>query len=143
MGRPEDQVEDQTNDDHGVSTGVDDPPPEETRKIEVTLALAEVIKISPLPGDTLFFKFKGAEFYNDDVNDMGSQLRKLFPYNKVVVMALPPDHDVELTTISETDTVIGTSTEPGKATSACAEPASYCNDCGCGKKERIEGKKNG
>lgn len=143
MGRPEDQVEGGAGAPADVVEEVyTDDAPVDTRKVEVQLSLAEVIKINPQAGEVLFFKFKGDEFYNDDVNEMGFQLRKLFPYNKVIVMALPEGHDVELTSIAPTDTVIGTSTEPGQATSACAEPASYCNDCGCGKKERIEGKKS-
>ena len=31
--------------------------------------------------------------------------------------------------------------EAKEGISACALPTSYCADCGCGKKQRIEGKK--
>lgn len=106
------------------------PPPQ---KVEITIKEAEVMKIAPQPGDVLFFKFKGDHFYADDVNEMGKQLRKLFPANKVVVMALPDGNDVELTTIENQDKVVE---------SDCSKPTEYCNNCSCGKKERIEGNKN-
>jgi hypothetical protein len=94
--------------------------------------MAEVLKISPEPGDTLVFKFKGQEFYNDDVNQMGAQLRKIFPANKVVVMALPDGHDVDLTVVKNQDKVESEAKD-------CSQPTPYCADCSCGKKERIEG----
>lgn len=100
------------------------------QKVEILIKVAEVMKITPQPGDVLFFKFKGDEFYSADVNAIGKELRTLFPANKVVVMALPDNHDVELTTIENQDKVVE---------SDCSKPASYCADCSCGKKERIEG----
>lgn len=102
----------------------------QAQKLEITIKEAEVLKICPQPGDVLFFKFKGDHFYADDVNVLGKQLRALFPANKVVVMALPDNHDIELTTVKNQDKVIE---------SDCSKPASYCADCSCGKKERIEG----
>ena len=65
-----------------------------------------------------------------DVNEIGKQLRQLFPANKVVVMALPDNSDVELTTIKKQDKVVE---------SDCSKPDSYCADCSCGKKERATG----
>ena len=100
------------------------------KKLEITIKEAEVLKISPEPGDVLFFKFKGDHFYSEDVNELGKQLRSLFPANKVVVMALPDNHDIELTTVKNQDKVVE---------SDCSKPTSYCADCSCGKKERIEG----
>jgi hypothetical protein len=105
------------------------------KQVEITLKEAEVLKINAQPGDVLFFKFKGDEFHNDDVQRLGDRLRALFKNNKIVVFSLPKDHDVELTTIKENVT-----TEPVD----CSQPTSYCSNCNCGKKERIEGeiKKN-
>jgi len=100
-------------------------------QVELTLKEAEVIKISPMPGDVLFFKFKGDQFMEDDVNNLGAQLRKMFPANKVVVMALPSGHDVELTTVQEQAKVKVTQAQD------CSQPTAYCNSCACGKKERI------
>lgn len=103
------------------------------KKVEITIKEAEVLKICPQPGDVLFFKFKGDHFYTDDVNELGKQLRALFPANKCVVMALPDNHDVELTTVANQGTV-----EKGD----CSEPKKYCADCNCGKKEQIESEGN-
>jgi capsule polysaccharide modification protein KpsS len=104
------------------------------KQTEIILREAEVIRLNPAPGEALFFKFKGDDFYNDDVQRLGDRLRAMFKNNKVIVMTLPKDHDVELTTISENVT-----TE--EEVKDCSIPTSYCNDCHCGKKEAIEGKK--
>jgi hypothetical protein len=105
------------------------------KQIEVVVKEAEVIKLNVQPGDTLFFKFKGDDFYNDDVQRLGDRLRGMFKNNKVIVITLPKDHDVELTTLVENVT-----TEEEEKD--CSIPTSYCNDCHCGKKEAIEGKKS-
>lgn len=105
----------------------------ETKEIKLTLVEAEVLRIDAKPGETLIFKFKGDEFMEDNsVNEFGRQLRQLFPKNKVVAVALPNNHDIELTVLQN---------EAKVEESNCSAPASYCNDCGCGKKERIEGEK--
>lgn len=127
-----DNQNDDAHDDYGVSTSIDDPPPEPPapQKIEIIIKEAEVIKITPQPGEVLFFKFKGDEWMSEQLNAMGKELRKLFPANKVVVMALPENHDLELTAVANQDKVVE---------SDCSKPTSYCADCSCGKKERIEG----
>jgi len=103
------------------------------REVEVVIKEAEVIKLNAQPGDVLFFKFKGDDFHNDDVQRLGDRLRKIFPNNKVIVMTLPNGHDVELTSVKEEVTI------PEEApVKDCSQPTSYCNNCNCGKKERIE-----
>lgn len=112
------------------------------KQTEIVIKEAEIIKVNPQPGDVLFFKFKGNDFFNDDVQRLGDRLRKLFPNNKVIVMTLPEGHEVELTSVQENVT-----TEPvvvsasSSASTDCSQPTSYCNNCHCGKKEAIEGKK--
>jgi hypothetical protein len=44
---------------------------------------------------------------------------------------LPKDHTVELTTIKEEVTI-------PEEVKDCSQPTSYCSNCNCGKKERIE-----
>lgn len=107
------------------------------QKVEITIKEAEILKISPKPGEVLLFKFKGEQFFTDDVNELGKQLRVLFPNNKVVVMALPDFHDVELTTVENQDKLNEVAEEPKD----CSKPTSYCDNCACGKKERIESEK--
>lgn len=109
-------------------------PAPQLNKIEIRLVEAEVIKLDAKPGSTLLFKFKGEEFCAEDViNVIGKQLRNLLPDYKVVAMALPEGHDVELTNVENQDKV--------EEVKDCSKPTSYCNDCSCGKKERIEGEK--
>lgn len=102
------------------------------REIEVVIKESEVIKLNAQPGDVLFFKFKGNDFHNDDVQRLGERLRKIFPNNKCIVMTLPDGHDVELTSVREEVTI------PEEPVKDCSQPTSYCNNCNCGKKERIE-----
>lgn len=104
-------------------------PEPEAKQAEIVIREAEVIKLNVQPNDVLFFKFKGDDFFNEDVQKLGDRLRKMFINNKVVVMTLPKDHDVELTTIQENVTT---------EVKDCSQPTSYCNNCNCGKKERIE-----
>jgi len=118
----------------------------EPKLFDITIKEAEVIKLNPQPGEVLIFKFKGNEFVNDDVQHLGDRLRALFKKNKIVVMCLPKDHDVELTTVQENvtnDTVIASGGNTA-STGDCSLPTQYCSNCNCGKKERIEGdiKKN-
>jgi hypothetical protein len=101
--------------------------------VKVILEEAEIIRINPQPGDVLLFKFSGDQFSSEDVNNMGRQLRTFFPNNKCIVMTLPDEHNVELTVVANQDIV--ESTQPVKD---CSQPTSYCNDCSCGKKERLE-----
>lgn len=106
-----------------------------TKTIEVVIKEAELTKVNAQPGDVLFFKFKGDDFMNDDVQRLGDRLKKLFPNNKVITMTLPNNHDVELTSVRENVT-----NEP-EVVSDCSAPTSYCSGCNCGKKEFIEGNK--
>jgi len=62
---------------------------------------------------------------------LGKQLRAMFKNNKVVVFTLPQNHKVELTTVKEEVTL-------QEEVKDCSLPTQYCNNCNCGKKERIE-----
>lgn len=108
--------------------------------MEITLKEVEVQKLNVMPGDVLIFKFKG-EIDEYQMKAFGAQLRKLFPDNKVVVLGLDDDQDIELTVL-ENRVSIASTDQPGQAD--CAVPTSYCDSCACGKKERIlaeQGKK--
>jgi hypothetical protein len=103
-------------------------------KLEIGLTEVEILRVNPQPGEVLVFKLKGEGFEDSDAHNMGSQLRLLFPKNKVICMTLPPEHEVELTVVQNQGNV--------ESTSDCSEPEKYCNDCSCGKKERIESERN-
>ena len=107
---------------------------ENTKIIEVEIRINEVdfLRLNPQPGEVLLFVLKSDEADQSTLNGFGDGLRKLFPNNKVAVMGLGVGDSIDLTTVKATDIV-----KP--EVKDCSQPASYCNDCSCGKKERIEG----
>jgi hypothetical protein len=106
-------------------------------QIEITLKEIEVMRLNPQPGETLLFKFIGDDFDESAVSNFRQALQKFFPNNRIAVMAFQNGNNVELTTVVDSSY---TEPEPVKD---CSVPTSYCNDCGCGKKERIERSKKG
>lgn len=95
----------------------------------------EVTKLNLQPGDVLAVKVFADDINAHDLAGLRTQLQTLFKNNKIMLFALPSNGRIEMDVL---DTKLPRSTEPA---SPCAEPMSYCNDCGCGKKERIEGQK--
>lgn len=95
---------------------------------KITLKEIEFQKIKLEPGDTLLLKFKGEEFLNDYnlIKNFKNAFKTVFPYNKITIITLPDNHDVELTSVKNNDNM----------TTSCSS-ASYCNNCNCGKKERL------
>jgi hypothetical protein len=91
------------------------------------IEIAELTKINLGPNDTLLVKLKGEEFLNDHsfADVMKKNFEKVFPENRVILMTMPYNHDVELSAINENSENKGCNT------------ASYCADCSCGKKERL------
>lgn len=98
---------------------------------ELTFTIAEISKLNLQPGDILSVKMVGEEFDENAMKSLKAQFSAIFPNNRVSIMVLPPNHDVQMT-------VIKAAIEPVEA-SDCAKPTSYCDSCACGKKERIEG----
>lgn len=86
------------------------------------------MQIKPKPGAVMLFKLTGDSFDSEIVEEFKKGLQLGFPNNKVMVVVVPEGHDLQLTLASS----------PSYPASSCAEPTSYCNDCSCGKKERLE-----
>lgn len=101
-------------------------------KPDIIIKEIDILRLNPKADETLLFKFKGDGFNDEDLQELGKQLRKLFPNNKIVVTSMPKDGDFDLTIIK---------TEPTIKESGCSSLSSYCNNCSCGKKELIENKK--
>ncbi len=102
------------------------------KKIEVQLVEATVEKLNLVPfTDTLVVKVISDTVTEEAMGALGEQLRQRFPNNKVIVFSLPVGEDIKLTKIDNS-----------VYTPNCAEQTSYCNNCSCGKKERIEGNEN-
>lgn len=96
----------------------------------------EVTKLNLQPGDILAVKVFADDINAHDLAGLRTQLQTLFKNNKIMLFALPSNGRIEMDVL---DTRLPGPVEP--QASPCAEPMSYCNDCGCGKKERIEGQK--
>lgn len=103
-----------------------------SEQYEIKLITAEVTKLSLQPNDVLAVKITSDEIEPGHLRSLNDQLKILFPNNKIMLYMVPPDSDLDMTVISAPN--LGTNA-PSLGT--CAEPMSYCNDCACGKKERI------
>ena len=96
---------------------------------EIVLKEIEVAKLDLKPTDILFFKIISEELGEADFNGFARSLQARFPNNKVMVTMMYPGTDMEIYTISS-------ESKPAPAVD-CSVPTSFCNDCACGKKERI------
>jgi hypothetical protein len=97
---------------------------------EIKLTEIEVSKLSLQPGDVLFFKIISSGIDDSDFQAINKVIQDRFPNNKIMVMVFPPGDDLEIYQMTQA--------KKAQPVSNCAEPTSYCNDCSCGKKERIE-----
>ena len=97
--------------------------------INVNIKEIEVLRVNPQPGDVLIFKLIGDEMDEEVTEVLRQNLKKAFPNNKVGIIGLPFNHDVQLTVVGNQGTV----------GNDCAKPDSYCIDCSCGKKQKLEG----
>lgn len=108
----------------------------------MNFTLVELSRIKLEPGEVLSVKLYGDDYDDENVEGLKAHLQSLFPNNKVLMFVLPVNHDLQMEAISAnvenkvntelTDLVEKLNSSP------CAEPASYCNDCSCGKKQRFE-----
>lgn len=91
----------------------------------------EFTKIKLAPGETLFVELKGEEFLNDSLTEFSQRLKNTFPENGVIVVAVPPEHQISFKVIGkkEVNEIIENSCSSGN----------FCSDCNCGKKEQYEG----
>ena len=100
---------------------------------DLKITEVEATRLSLQPGEVLVVKI-----YADDINEihlkaLKAQLKTLYPDNKIMLFALPIGCKIEMDVLD--------TQAPAAVASDCSQPNSYCNDCACGKKERIEGTK--
>lgn len=88
--------------------------------VELILKEVEVQRLNLKPGEVLVVQLKGDEFTDFDANSLREGFERLIPNNKVAILTVPKEANIELTTLEG-------SSYP-----------SYCGDCGCGKKEIAE-----
>lgn len=105
---------------------------EDTKLVEVEVRINELdfLRLNPAPGEVLLFVLKSEEADQNTLNGFGAGLRSIFPNNKVAVIGLGVDDKVELTTVKASDIL--------PEVKDCSQPTSYCDNCSCGKKERVE-----
>jgi hypothetical protein len=89
----------------------------------------KLTRIKLEPGEVL-----AVRIYSDSVDSMNlamlkRQLTSLFPDNRIMLFALPSGDRMEIEVMAPTES---------EEASSCALPTSYCDDCHCGKKERVE-----
>lgn len=106
---------------------------------ELKINEIEVTKLNLQPGQILIVKIYADDTSQSDLGHLKHQLKQLFPNNKIMLFALPSGGKIEMDILDTGPIVQPAFADP--APSPCAEPTAYCNDCGCGKKERIEGNK--
>lgn len=99
--------------------------------MEIKLNEVELTKLSLAPGDVLLFKFTSNDISPEDISGLREYLKKLFPNNDALVMIVPTESKLDVLKIVSPEV------------KDCSQPTSYCNDCSCGKKEMIEGAKDG
>lgn len=88
---------------------------------DLNIKLVEATKLNLVPGDVLMVTVKNNDIDLSSLDDLQKYLRGLFPNNQVFAMSVGEDGDVKFAVAKGT-------------------PQSYCSDCDCGKKERVEGK---
>jgi hypothetical protein len=101
--------------------------------VEINIKEVEATVLNLGPGDVLAVKLKGEEFLNyETIQSLSDQMKLLFPNNKVIVLSMNDEHDIQFDIINAMP-----------STKAKCGPISYCEGCDCGKKEMAESLKNG
>lgn len=106
---------------------------------EIVFTIAEISKLSLQPGDVLNVKVMGDEFDEDTMRSLQQQYAKIFPNNKIAIFLLPRGNDIQMEVIQNKSAEQFLNEITPAPAKDCSVPTNYCNDCACGKKERIEG----
>lgn len=69
-------------------------------QIEVKIVEAEVSALNILDGDTLVIKVRGEGLNPNSLNMLKKQFERLLPDNKVIVIYLRDDHQIEIEKIT-------------------------------------------
>ncbi len=88
----------------------------------------QIAKLTLAPGEVLTVRIYSDTIGGDDLAMLKRQLTSVFPSNRIMLFSMPKGDRLDLEVIAPAV----------QEQNSCAEPASYCNDCRCGKKERIE-----
>lgn len=94
-------------------------------KKKTDLKEVEVYKIALKPGDVLMVKVISDEISENDLEQLGKQLRNSFPKNEISVFSLPVGSDIGFSVA-----------EPKKIVDCSVK---ICDDCSCGKANLNQG----
>ena len=108
---------------------------------ELKITEVEATRLNLLPGEVLVVKIYADDITEAHLKALKAQLKTLYPDNKIMLFALPIGSKIEMDVLDTGNRATIPVSGNINISSPCAEPASYCNDCACGKKERIEGMK--
>jgi hypothetical protein len=67
--------------------------------MEITIKEVEVQRLNLQKDEVLVVKYKGDQVEVSQLMDFRTELRKIFPNNKVVILGLPENEDMEFSTI--------------------------------------------
>jgi hypothetical protein len=98
---------------------------------EVTFKEVEVTKLNLQPGDVLAVVVKHDDLDNSSLEGLKRALQPAFPKNRIAVFGLSTDDEMKFSILSNPE-------PEQKLESVGCNTQSYCSDCSCGKKERME-----
>jgi len=96
-----------------------------SEEVRVSFVNAELIKLTIAPGEVLGVKITSDDMDESHLESLKSGLKILFPNNKVMIFCVPPGDDLTFTAIQGLEEKVD-----------CGVKA--CEDCSCGKKERLQ-----
>lgn len=99
-------------------------------KLLVQVVEAQVYRLNLKPEEILLVKIKSDQLDSSALDSIRKGFKQLLPNNKVAIMSVGTDDDIELTSVKDS------------SYTDCASPKSYCQDCSCGKKEKVQSETN-
>lgn len=104
---------------------------EEREPVQAVISAVDAIKLDLMPGDTLAITIKSDDLDEYLIANLKKKFEEMFEGNRILIMGVGANEDVQYTVISE-----------NKENKACSTE-NYCVDCNCGKKEQFKGESNG
>ena len=96
--------------------------------MEISIKEMEVAKLNLKPGDVLAVTVKSNRLTSESLNFLKDQLNELFNGNQIFLIGMNLDEEVKFSIMDEQPKGCGVQ--------------SYCDDCSCGKKERLKAEKD-
>lgn len=93
--------------------------------MEITFKEVEVQKLNLQPGEVLIVQLRGEEFTNSEpeMDTLKRGFQGVFPNNRIILLAMPADHNIDLTVASESE----------------YPTCDGCTECHCDNEQETEG----